>query len=278
MSPISSVPVALRVRAGKIPVEWMIRELPVMEVRDVEGRVIQKEGVERVFCPVVKTTKWGWVQPEGVKEIEGPLELRNELLRMFHTDWNEGAVLSFLERVGAWKLYDSQERGPDKRTFVSNVTFRHRQVLGGRVPEVSMSDLQAEVKHWHRLLDSLHSPVKVQKVFKQPPPATARPHDHFSFAMEASFVNTLPVSLEWERGNPYAVIETITGWELMVAAAWSDAVSHAKKQVCARSGCTTPFTWPRKKKYCRWECGHLEAVKRYKRKKALERQRKIKAT
>jgi len=55
----------------------------------------------------------------------------------------------------------------------------------------------------------------------------------------------------------------------MIAAACSDVVSRAEKQVCAR--CGTRFTWPRKKKHCQWECEHLAAVGKYKRKKALEK-------
>jgi hypothetical protein len=56
----------------------------------------------------------------------------------------------------------------------------------------------------------------------------------------------LPVSLGWQGKDPYAVIETISAWELMIAAAWSDVVSRAEEQVCAR--CGTRFTVAPKEK------------------------------
>lgn len=265
MSPIPSVPIALHIRAARIPVHWTVRECPVEEVRDVGGRVLTKGGIERVFWPQVETTKWGDVE---LVEIEDPLDRRNQLFKVFNTSKTEAAALDFLHHIGAWRIEKEISREEWAKGTYANVTFGHRQGIGLRALPVTLDEILRETGRWYRLL-GIHSPKKLEAEFKQPPPPDARPVDRDLYAMEAHFVNTLPVSLEWRGKDPYAVIETISAWELMIAAAWSDVVSRAEKQVCA--ACGTRFTWPRKKKYCRWECGHLAAVRTYKRKKALEK-------
>ena len=135
-----------------------------------------------------------------------------------------------------------------------------------------MDDLRGDAELWYKRLGSLRYPAKLRAEFKKPPPTNARPSDLDAFASEAGFTNTLPVSMEWEGKDPYAVVETISGWELMVATAWADVVGKAEPQVCDQ--CGTRFTWPRKKKHCRWDCGHLRAVRTYKRKMALEKRKR----
>jgi hypothetical protein len=269
MSPIPSVPIALRIRSARIPVRWTVRESHRHEVCDVDGRVIDKGGVEKVFWPQV-IEKAGIVE---MTEIEDPLDLRVQLFRMFNTNRTESAALEFLNRVGAWQIVEDggKQESWAEGTY-ANVTYGHRQVLGLRVVAVTLDDLLGDVKHWYRLLGTLRNPTKLQAEFKQPPPTDARPYDLSMYALEAHFSNTLPVSLEWHGKDPYAVVETITASELMIAAAWADVVSRAEEQVCAR--CQTRFTWPRKKKYCLWECGHLVAVRNHKRKMALEKRKK----
>ena len=269
MSPISSLPIALRIRAARIPVQWMVRESQRHEVRDVDGRVIDKGGVERVFWPQVIHSA-GIVE---VTEIEDPLDLRTQLFKLFHTNRTESAALDFLNRAGAWQIVEDEgKQEPWAKGTYAKVTYGHRQVFGLRVVAITLDDLLGDVKHWYRLIGALRNPTKLRAEFKQPPPTNARPYDLSVYATEAHFSNTLPVSLEWQGKDPYAVVETITVSELMIAAAWADVVSGAEDQVCAR--CQTRFTWPRKKKYCRWECGHLVAVRNHKRKLALEKQKK----
>jgi hypothetical protein len=270
MSPFPTVPIALRIRAGRIPVSWTMRDDYHPEVRDVDGRVIERRRTERVFWPKVETTKWGDAE---VVDIEGPLDIRAQLFNIFNTNWNEKTALAFLEQVGAWRV--ANDGDPKTWTWAqgmfASVAYGHRQGLSIRVLPISSEDLRIETQYWYKLLGALKNPAKLRAVFKQAPPSDARPHDHFSFALEAQFNNTLPISLEWHGKDPYAVVETITASELMVAAAWADVVGRAEEQICAR--CGTRFTWPRKKKHCQWECGHLEAVRKYKRKKAIEKQK-----
>ena len=273
MSPIPCIPIALRIRAGRIPVHWEIREHTIHEVRDVDGRVLTPGGIERVFWPQVQKTKWDDVE---VDEVEDPLDLRNHLFHLFNAEWNELKVLAFLERVGAWRIVDDGDPRIDvwaQGTF-TDIVFAHREATGIRVLPITLEELRQETEYWYRLLGSLGNHSKLRSAFKQAPPRDARPLDHLLFTGHTRFSNTLQVSLEWHGKDPYAVVETITANELLIAAAWADVAGRAERQVCAR--CATRFTWPRKKKHCRWECGHLDAVKRYKRKRTLEN-RKAKA-
>jgi hypothetical protein len=271
MSPIPSVPIALRIRSARMPVTWTVRESYRPEVLAVDGRVIDKGGVERVFWPQVEG-KWDMVE---VTEIEDPLDLRVQLFKMYNTNRTEAAALDFLNRVGAWRIVEDggKQESWAEGTY-ANVTYRHREILDVRVMPLTLEDLLGDVKHWYKLSGALRNPTKLQAEFKQPPPTSARPYDLSMYALEARFSNTLPVSLEWHGKDPYAVVETITASELMIAAAWSDVLSRAEEQVCANVNCGTRFTWPRKKKYCRWECGHSVAVRNHKRKLADEKRRK----
>jgi hypothetical protein len=270
MSPIPTVPIALHIRAARIPIHWTVREHAVVEVSDLDGRVLTKGGVERVFWPQVEKTKWGDVE---LTEIEDPLKRRIHLFKIFNTNRTEAAALDFLHLIGAWRTVKESNHEEWAKGTHANVTYGHRRGIGLRVLPTTLDELLRETKRWYKLV-GIHNPKKLEVEFKQPPP-NARPVDRDLFAMEAHFVNTLPVSLEWHGKDPYAVIETISAWELMIAAAWSDVVSRAEEQVCAR--CGTRFTWHRKKKHCRWECGHLAAVLKYKRKKALKKRKEKEA-
>jgi hypothetical protein len=86
------------------------------------------------------------------------------------------------------------------------------------------------------------------------------PADKLSFASGAQFRNTLQVHLEWKGENPHAIIQPITGHELMIAMAWIDVIRGGPFHVCQRKDCGIPFTG-RTQKYCDWYCGHIEAVR-----------------
>ena len=222
-----------------------------------------------MFWPQVERTKWGDTE---LKEIEEPLGLRNQLFNLFNRSRTEKAALAFLDSVGAWTLTSETHQETWAAGTYVDIYCGHRQVVNARVLPMTVDEFWEDTRQWYRLLSVLRSPTRLQREYQQPPPADARPIDRSSFAGQASYNNTLQLSLEWQGKDPYAVVETISAWELMTAAAWADVVSRAEKQVCAR--CGTRFTWPRIKKHCRWECGHLNAVRTYKRKKALEKRRK----
>jgi hypothetical protein len=263
MSPIS---IALHIRSGRIPVQWRLRQHELYELRDVDRRVLAKGGSEMVFWPKV-IEKAGILE---VDEIEDPLDLRAEIFKTFNTNRTEDAALHFLHRVGAWKTVEGQSQESWAEGTYATVAYGHRQAIGLRVLPITVDELWQDVRYWYKLL-GVRNPTQLRTEFKRAPAADARPGDLFEYAGNAHFSNTLPVSLEWHGKDPYSVVETLTAWELMIATAWADVIARAEKYVCAN--CGTRFTWPRKKKHCRWECGHLVAVRRYKRKKALEKRR-----
>jgi hypothetical protein len=200
-----------------------------------------KDG-ERVFWPQV-------IANEDTEEIENesPLDLRARLFHTFNTDWNEGTALAFLNRVGAWQTTTVGGTTPDVPV---NVVFGHRDEIGLHVLPVTLEEMHTEIDFWY----------KVQ---------SARPsltnYGRLAFAAEARAHNTLSVSLESGR-DPHGVVDTITARELLVACSWLDAAGGSDLYICAE--CATRFRSRHKKKYCRWECGHVVAVKNYKRKLA----------
>jgi hypothetical protein len=253
MQKMSPIPIALNVRSARIPIRWTVRKT---------------QDNEQLFWPQV-VGKGGNVE---ATEIADPLSLRAQLFNLLNTDRSEGAALSFLNRVGAWRLWDGGNRESWAEGTYVNLNYGHRLAINGRVLPITLADLLRDTGHWYRLLGTLRNPVKLRAVFKQPPPADSRSSDRYLFALDAHLSNTLPVSLEWHGKDPFAVVETVTAWELMIATAWADVVSRAEDQLCAN--CGTRFTWPRKKKHCRLECGHSAAVRKYKRKRSLEKQKK----
>jgi hypothetical protein len=273
MQNMSPIPIALRIKAARIPVHWTVRVSTSPELLDADGETLYPEKKERVFWPQVEKTSWGDVELE---EIEDPLLMRIRLLKLFHADRTEEAALQFLQTIGAWRVIQEEREESFAAGTYANITFGHRRLIGLRALPTTLDELLKETSHWYKLI-GVKSREKLEAHYSQPPANSTRPWDRDWFAINASFANTLPVSLEWRGKDPYAVIETVSAWELMEAAAWADAVSRADEQVCAK--CATRFTWPRKKKYCTWECGHLIAVQKYKRKRAaLKAQKKKEIT
>jgi len=268
MSPMPPFAIALEIRAGRVPVQWTARDHHVEEVRDIDGRVLTKGGTERVLWPKVETTKWG---DTVMQEIEDPSDIRAALFHSLNTKWTESGALSILNRLGAWQVWneDGQEQDWQKGTF-ARIAYRHRAEIKVRVLPVELDDMRRTTQYWYDLLGSPKNSAKLKAAFRQPPREDATPAEQHSFAWEAKFTNTLPVSLEWVGREPRAVIETICASEILAAAAWADVAAGVPTQVCQR--CNTRFSCKRKKKYCRWECGHAEAVMNYKRKRAREGQ------
>ena len=56
------------------------------------------------------------------------------------------------------------------------------------------------------------------------------------FALLSQFGNTLPVHLEWRGKHTHAVLQPVTGRELLIALAWIDLVTGAECKVCQRCG------------------------------------------
>jgi hypothetical protein len=268
MSPIKTFPIALHIKAARIPVTWTIRESRTDDLLDASGKVLRKAKTERVFWPQVERTKWNDVE---LQEIENPLDLRAEMFRMV-TSITEEAALKILRSIGAWSV----EKGdPALRSSFperyADIAFGHRFILNAHIREVTLDEMREDIKRWYRLMKAPASQQK--KHFMPPPPPDTRNHERSLFALEAGATNTLPVSLEWRGKFPEASVETLSAWELANAVTWADVMRGAEVQVCANENCATSFTDPRKKKHCSYACAHKAAQREYKR-RAADKKRK----
>jgi len=201
------------------------------------------------------------------KPIEDAWSLRNEFLRMEHS---EEAALKLLEKVGAWDVGESAT-WEGAKYIQGEVGYRYIINPLYPVPQ-SIENLWTEQERW---IERLKSPAKLRAEFGPPPKDDARPGEHSMFAFNTHFANTLPTHLEW-KPDPHALIQPITGRELLIATAWVDLVSGYEVQVC--QNCGIPFTSQRKRMFCppnRWDkpssCAHAAAQRMYRRRKSEEK-------
>lgn len=95
----------------------------------------------------------------------------------------------------------------------------------------------------------------------------------FLFALQTHTVNELPMHIEWRQGElerddgtivkgdvPHAVVETITGREMLTATIHLDLIRGARFQICKRKNCSIPFPVLTKhgRGYCSPACGHAD--------------------
>jgi hypothetical protein len=179
------------------------------------------------------------------KPIEDAWALRNDFLRMEHS---EEAALKFLERVGVWGVGES---GTYEGAKPIQGAFGYRYIIDPQYPfPFTIEELWDEQERWKALLGN---PARLQAEFGERPKEDARPYDHFKFACDTQRQNTLPIHLE-SKLLPHAVIQPITGRELLTATAWVDLVSGSGVQVCEK--CKIPFTSYRKLRFCPPPPGH----------------------
>jgi hypothetical protein len=142
---------------------------------------------------------------------------------------------------------------------------------------LTIEQLWNEQERWDEMLKQKNR-AKLRAVFGPPPKEDAIPHDHMTFAWNTHFANTLPMHLEWKQ-EPHAVIQPITGRELLIATAWVDLVSGSEVQVC--QNCGTPFTSDRKRMFCpprtgevTSPCAHAVAQRAYYKREAEKNQQR----
>jgi hypothetical protein len=79
------------------------------------------------------------------------------------------------------------------------------------------------------------------------------------------------------KGRPRMVVTTTTFVDALALTLSIDEVRRAKRRKCARPDCAVPFTFTGDytRKYCGWYCGHIESVRKSrKRAKKAKRDRK----
>ena len=241
---MTRIPISLEVRCLRIKAKWSLRK---DTLRD-----------EWNLVPQIYRDALGFAL---VEEIEEPWELRNRFLRMKH---EEKAALELLNEIGIWNAFNRLIPAWARAARLDlNGAFGHRFFSGWAQP-ITFEDFWKHQEHWNNLL---RNPKLLREEFRPPPREDVAPGQKVDFAIKAGFQNTLEIHMEWRpavkrlaKGSPSAVVQPITGHELLMTTAHVDLISGAMFQVCQRSDCGIPFTG-RKRKYCQWYCGHIESVR-----------------
>jgi len=154
-----------------------------------------------------------------------------------------GSLLSGNESVGV-------------REMLLYGSFGHRW-FNGRAEVETVESLRQEQEHWRGLL---RNRTRLRGAFGPGPSGDSRPYDKDRFALESKFGNTLEVHMEWRGRVPYAVIQPVTGRELLVALAWIDLVTGAECKVCQKCGIEYSIGG---RKFCSWQCEHANTMRNY---------------
>ncbi len=226
----------------RIPTEWTLE-------KDPQGRW---EAVPAV--PQARAVK--------VPEIDG-WGLRRRFLQLKPGDWK--AALGFLQKVGVWHAEADRRASLEQGNKLLSGPFGAR-AFNGVARSVPLDDFWREQQWW---LKTLRDPQALKTKFGAPPAPGAKSIQKLSFALQTLRLNELPMHIEWKRGGAFAVIETITGWEMLVATTHLGLLRHEKFESCARADCGIPF--PRlsdhNQIYCSPECAHVVAQRALRKRK-----------
>lgn len=232
----------------RIPTEWSLEQ-------DTQGRWVAVPAVSQATS--VK-----------VSEIDG-WGLRRRFLRLKPGD--REAALQFLQGVGVWRAQSAPGASLEEGNALVSGAFGAR-VFNGRALSVPLHDLLRQQQWW---LKTLRDPAALKARFGTPPAPSAKSIQKLSFALQTATMNELPMHIEWKRGGAFAVVETITGWEMLVATIHLDLLRHADFKSCARADCGIPF--PRlsghNQIYCSPECAHVVAQRALRKRKKREEDR-----
>jgi hypothetical protein len=236
---------ATEVRFLRIDTTWTLRE------EEVSGR--------RFAIPSIRRDKVGNVTTSN---IDG-WEVRRRLQKLKDS---EQAVLDFLHEVGVWSAV--VDPAASEAMFGGKLLsgpIGSRYLSGRAVPlEVDM------LWRWKNHFSDISS---IKRQFGPPPVPNARPIDKLKFAVERHFLNELPLHIEWRRSKPFAVIETITAMELLIATTNLDMLRGGKWKVCELDTCRMPFPvlTEHDKKYCSWDCAHVMSSRKSRRRKKKDK-------
>jgi len=239
------VRLAIEIGFLRIPTEWSLEQ-------DPQGR----------WVAVPAVSQSGSVK---VSEIDG-WALRRRFLRLKPNDGK--AALQFLQEIGVWRAQSVPEASLEEGNKLVSGAFGAR-LFNGRALSVPLHDLLRQQQWW---LKTLRDPAALKAKFGSPPLPNARGSQKLLFALQTASMNEFPMHVEWRRGGAFAVVETITGWEMLVATTHLDLLRHANFKSCARADCGIPF--PRlsghNQIYCGPECAHVVAQRATRERKKKE--------
>jgi hypothetical protein len=200
---------------------------------------------KRFAVPSIERDKVGHVP---TSPIDG-WEWRRRLQKLKRSD---EAVLDFLNGIGVWSAQSdpaASEAKFQEKLLSGPIGSRY---LSGRALPLALDMLWQWKDYFSKI-------AAIKQQFGPPPAANARPVDKLKFAVERHFFNELPMHIEWRRNKPFAVIETITAMELLIATTNLDMLKGGRWRVCELDTCRMPFPvlTEHDKKYCSWECAHV---------------------
>jgi len=239
-----------------LPVELQFRGIPTTWTAG------ENSDNQRVLFPSVSQNDKKRLPP-----IDDPEDIRKQF---FRAEFDERSALEFLNTVGVWFAVEDWrdwEKTTNRRTKSMRVraTSGHRH-FNGRAVVATVESLQHEQKYWRELRRNRN---KLRAAFSPPPSGDGSQVKKEWFAVMSRYGNTLPVHLEWRGKHPHAVIEAITGRELLTALAWIDLVTGAECKVCQK--CGTEYSRGGRK-FCSWQCEHANTMRTY-RQNLKEKQR-----
>jgi len=200
--------------------------------------------------------------------VTDPEDIRKRFFRM---KMDEDSVREFLNSVGVWSAIEGPHTLDETGTrLLSDNTpvgvpemrlqgaFGHRW-FRGRAQIETVESLQAEQHHWRELR---RNRAKLRKAFAVAPPGGATPHRKAAFALESAVRNTLRMHLEWRGKHAHAVVQPITGRELLTALAWIDLITGADCKVCQNPNCGIEYTRGGSK-FCSSQCERANTMRTY---------------
>jgi hypothetical protein len=153
----------------------------------------------------LQMTKLGRLGVRSMTPVPDSQKLRAAFLEIC----DETEMVTFLNHVGAWRLTPAHRVDDSERERFIEAAYGYEHFFG-LLSEVTLDHLWEEQKYWRGLMRE-----QKQRVTFRPPV------DPMSTLMATHF-DTLRVHLELRRGQPYGVVQTITGRELMMATLWAD--------------------------------------------------------
>lgn len=247
-----------------LPIELRFLGIPTRWVpRDEDGR--------RYLVPLVSQRL-----ERKNERIADPEDVRKRFFKMKN---NEESALDFLNSVGVWSAEESHDIAVwsdgtlrvgsgnvvvgEKGSYLTGA-FGHRFIQTGRALPWDVDSLCRERDKWRGIMPSEQGKrtksAKLRKIFEPPPGNTVE--EQYVFALGSRLKNTLSAHLEWRERHAVAVIQPVTGEELMKALAWIDLVTGVEAKVCQNQKCGIEYT--RGGTYfCSLECERANTKREY---------------
>jgi hypothetical protein len=204
-------------------------------------------------------------------EIDG-WEMTTRFLGLKHT---EEEALKFLNDVGVWTATEDPQATAERdgKQFING--YFGARLFTGRAEPILLDGLWKQQSYWN---DTLSKRARLMDEFGPAPRAEVDEIQHYLHAW-MSHQNELRLHTEWRRTSskvaaPISVIETITGYELLLLTSQLNVLrSGGTFHVCKCCGATFPILAGHKKLFCCWNCAHVVAERRRRKREKTRRHR-----